>query len=187
MSNKNTYCYSQGELLDRPNDYSFSKFHGKIFLLDWEERRRKCIATDIEDGIHPDSEAHPSQTKIYLDNYIDKISEGGILEIESEEFDLLVKNFEVKKKIYQRYGPGFNSKNREDFRDLGLYLLFCDALSLTYEKFNELNILNALLKCIDILCAYIDLLSAPQRDLLNNIIRIEAKFVRSLMFLIKST
>lgn len=174
----NLYCYAKGELLDNPNDYSFSKFYGARYLLDWRELRQSCLATNIEKHICPDNEALSSDTKTYLEEFIHKLSNYEQIKIESKKFDLLIKNFEVKKKIYQGYKSGFTSKNRDDYRDLGLYLLFCEALSLAYEKFNELYILNALIKCIDIMCAYVDYLSLPQRACLNSIIELEVKFIQ---------
>lgn len=66
--------------------------------------------------------------------------------------DRLVQRFEVSKKIYESYLPGFR-KGEGAKTSVRLYWLFSLALNLFYVKSNEIKYLNTLLKICDLLCS----------------------------------
>jgi hypothetical protein len=66
--------------------------------------------------------------------------------------DRLVQRFEVTKKIYESYPPGFK-KGTGANASVRLYWLFALALSLFYVRSNEIKYLSTLLKVNDLLCS----------------------------------
>lgn len=66
--------------------------------------------------------------------------------------DRLVQRFEVTKKIYESYPPGFR-KGEGANTSVRLYWLFALALCLFYARSNEIKYLSTLLKVCDLLCS----------------------------------
>lgn len=66
--------------------------------------------------------------------------------------DRLVQRFEVTKKVYETYLPGFR-KGEGDSKSVRLYWLFALALSLFYIRTKEIKYLSTLLKLDDLLCS----------------------------------
>lgn len=66
--------------------------------------------------------------------------------------DRLVQRFEVTKKIYESYRPGFR-KAEGSSKVIRLYWLFALALSVYYAKTQQLKYLSTLLKVNDLLCS----------------------------------
>ena len=81
--------------------------------------------------------------------------------------DRLVQRFEVTKKIYEYYPPGFRKGDGAN-TSVRLYWLFALALCLFYVRSNEIKYLNALLKVSDLLCSLPELVlqgHIPKRGL----------------------
>ena len=76
--------------------------------------------------------------------------------------DRLVQRFEVTKKIYESYPPGFK-KGEGTNTSVRLYWLFALALCLFYARSNEIKYLSTLLKICDLLC------SLPENTLTGHI------------------
>lgn len=66
--------------------------------------------------------------------------------------DSLIRRFEVTKKIYEIYPPGFGKGEGEN-TSVRLYWLFALALCLFYSESNEIKYLSTLLKVCDLLCS----------------------------------
>ena len=76
--------------------------------------------------------------------------------------DRLVQRFEVTKKVYEIYPPGFR-KGEGKNTSVRLYWLFALSLSLFYVRTNEIKYLSTLLKLCDLLC------SLPEEMVLEDI------------------
>ena len=76
--------------------------------------------------------------------------------------DRLIQRFEVTKKIYKSYQPGFR-KGEGVNTSVRLYWLFALALSLFYARSHEIKYLSTLLKICDLLC------SLPENALVGHI------------------
>jgi len=72
--------------------------------------------------------------------------------------DRLVQRFEVTKKLYEKYPPGFR-KGQGDNKSIILYWLLSLALCLFYSRTKNLKFLNCLIKVNDLLT------SLPHKDL----------------------
>lgn len=82
--------------------------------------------------------------------------------------DRLVQRFEVTKKLYESYRPGFR-KGEGTSTSVRLYWLLALSLSLFYVRSNEIKYLSTLLKISDLLCSLpADMLqeSIPEHGLL---------------------
>ena len=66
--------------------------------------------------------------------------------------DRLIQRFEVTKKLYDSYLPGFR-KGEGANTSIRLYCLFALALCVFYIRSNEIKYLNTLLKVCDLLCS----------------------------------
>lgn len=66
--------------------------------------------------------------------------------------DRLVQRFEVAKKLYECYPPGFR-KGKGENASVRLYWLFALDLCLFYARSNEIKYLSTLLKVCDLLCS----------------------------------
>jgi hypothetical protein len=75
--------------------------------------------------------------------------------IVKEWIDLLVQRFEVSKKIYETYQPGFR-KGEGSSTSVELYWLFDLLLCLFYVNTSHLKYLSTLLKISDLLCSLED-------------------------------
>lgn len=76
--------------------------------------------------------------------------------------DRLVQRFEVTKKIYESYPPGFR-KGEGSNTSVRLYWLFALALCLFYARTKKIKYLSTLLKLGDLLC------SLPENEVQENI------------------
>lgn len=66
--------------------------------------------------------------------------------------DRLVQRFEVTKKLFEAYSPGFR-KGEGSNAEVRLYWLFALSLSLFYARSSEIKYLSTLLKVSDLLCS----------------------------------
>ena len=76
--------------------------------------------------------------------------------------DRLVQRFEVTKKLYEEYLPGFR-KGRGHNNLIKLYWLFALVLSIYYAEKNQIKYLNTLIKVCDLIT------SLPFKDLVRDI------------------
>lgn len=151
------YPYAQGDLLNRPNTYFYSPFHGKAFVTAWLHSREKCLHFCRETGgveQHP-SDARPAGTEHFLRRIFLNLQSGDLTADDKVALNSLLRNFEAKKRIFEDYESGFRSAGRTDFKDLSLYVDFAEVLNAVYAVTQRPQYLNALIKCLDILCAYL--------------------------------
>ena len=108
------------------------------------------------------SENHSSSTDIFSD------------------IDLILKKFEVSKRIYDFYLPEFKKSDDSDFKNLNNYLQLASILSRSYEIKNKLNYLNGMLKVNDTLISVFYELSGLEKKNLAWLIRMELNHVSKL-------
>ena len=182
MNNKIKYPYAAGELLEQPNTYFYSAYKGLGFVSAWQQSRADCLAALESAGNFSDEQLQVDATPTgqYLKKLIASFDTEELLEEDRKNLDALLRNFEAKKRIYEDYHPGFTSKDRSDYHELGLYVRFAEMMALSFNKWEELPYLNAMIKCIDILCAMRQELSLNEKRKLAEIIEAEAEFVAKL-------
>ena len=170
-----TYVYTQENRLEHPHRYIYTPFEGIAFLeaflenrqtflsryVDGEESgadslRDACVglgwATGARDSLMKFSLDEPVVTEDLLNTIIRAQIEG---RVESETkiwLDRLVQRFEVSKKIFVTYLPGFR-KGDGAMDDLRLYWQLGTALYLQYEQGAGLKYFSTALKITDLLCS----------------------------------
>ncbi|MBI4665276.1 MAG: hypothetical protein HY751_02570 [Nitrospinae bacterium] len=144
------YIYSTGGMPETKMQYSYSPFLGIGFLHDWFKDRDNAL--EYLGGVSPGQS--PSAGDIF--GGIKKgLGSSSIKEAEAarEKLATLVKRFEVTKRIYSAYNGELRPVDTQDFMGLGNYASFAETLIAAHEITGSLVYLNALLKCVDILCA----------------------------------
>ena len=180
MSSSTQYPYSVGDKLESKNTYFYTTYSGKPFLDAWKSDRSKAIA-----GIEP-AIVIPAPEPVPENDF----SGYGVLErilkqIESSEESrmllLLLKRFEVTKRIYLRYKPDLRPVDSSEFRDLSLYLRWAEILGLAYEKFGRLFYLNAFIKVLDTLISVKEDILAEGHVRFARCVILEVEVVENLM------
>ena len=159
------YPYASGDLIGQPQRYRYTPFGGKPFLLAWMADRGRALA-GLPDPAQPAVAETPVlpnggivQTQELLDwlhARIDASSDQGLTAETARWLNAMIKKFEVTKRVHEAYGPDFRAQDRSACRDLSLYVRFAEVVEVGYARSGALSCLNALLKCLDTLCAQRD-------------------------------
>lgn len=179
MSRPVEYAYATGDLLEHPNTYFYSEFRGSVFVRDWEESRAACKKEPAPTA-NTIKHDYDGPTARYLVSVAVKLTAAEFPPAEKQRLDALLRNFEAKKRIYEDYNPGFNSRDRTDYHALCLYVGFAEVMAAAYRRWQALPYLNALIKCMDILCAMRDGLDHDGRRRLAGLVVAEADLVATL-------
>ena len=179
MCSAATYPYASGDLLDQPQTYFYTAYQGKAFLHAWRASRNECLSEHASPTC-VEATLGNSATGRFLKDLATQLRAQTFDAAERGKLDAMLRNFEAKKRIYTDYNPGFTSKDRTDFRDLRLYIDFAEVLVLAYQRWQALPYLNALLKCVDIVCALHSELPAIEQQRLAQVIAAESGFVTTL-------
>lgn len=180
------YKYATGDLLEKPNTYFYSVYQGEAFVSAWARSRAElmmeCSIPDVK-GFQPvkdEQASEDSPTGIYLTKLLDMFATRTLAKGERKNLDAILRNFEAKKRIYRDYNAGFTSKDRTDYHELGLYVLFSELMVAAYRQWQELPYLNALIKCLDILSAHHRQLLHPERVRIRSLVEAEKMYIEQL-------
>ncbi len=169
---KYIYPYTNKNLLKNPTKYEYSKFYGKDFLNSYELSRNNFIKS-IKLKSRKKSNSEKTMSKILeidiynksdliLNNFLHFIR--GVDNNKIYDFkaiiDLLLKRFEVSKKLFKTYNKNKLNKTSEDHMELENYPLFSICLqrlhTLSSKKEEKLIYLNTILKINDLIISIID-------------------------------
>ena len=183
-----SYSYTDGDKIASPNTYFYTEYNGQEFLNSYFGNR-KSILRKMKDAVEPtfsenDTETDQSliQTSIYLDYlYTSLQSQNHSRNADIfAEINLILKKFEVSKRIYDFYLPEFKKSDDSDFKNLNNYLKLASVLSRSYEITKKLNYLNGMLKVIDTLISVFNEMSELEKKNLAWLIRMEIDHVGKL-------
>lgn len=152
MFNDDRYPYAQGPLLEQPNSYFYTRYHGEAFLDAWQQSRTLVSMPDnlsrpSADIDHISAEGKDIVTRNLLHDLLDRQAE------QTYWWPRLVKKFEVKKRLFAAYQsePPHRPLTESGYEDLDIYLLFAEWLIISYQQQAKLQLLNTLLKVMDTL------------------------------------
>ena len=182
------YNYSNGNLLETPQKYQKTSFHGKDFILSYSQTRKNIIET-LEDGFLISeicSKTHNSinfelDSNFYLETLLLNLITNFNSDLpEINDFSkILIKKFEIKKKLFERYDNNFKETS-SNFKHIRNYLLSSVLMILQYEKTFNLKYLNTLLKINDTINTQIPLFQNGDHRILHFILEKEVFFVTEL-------
>lgn len=160
------YEYTRNSLLTSPHKYQYSKFQGYDFFLNHESDREKSIvffkerlsylANRDAEFVKPYCNNHISNGHLFLKNLLVCLLQGDYeLSKYKDIILILIKRFEVGKKLYLTYDLEEIRKSSLEFKDYLNYPLFSLVLQKYYENEEsaerKLIYLNAILKVNDII------------------------------------
>ena len=186
MNSPPVYPYAQGDLLKTPNTYFYTPFQGTDFIQAWLDVRRRvrdaCLASNEKEYLPSvlQQEGPATGTLKFLLDTLDALRTGRFEAATSTDLNLLLRNFEAKKKLFEDYQPGFQSRGRLDCFNLQLYIAFAEVLDIAYTQTHRIQYLNGLIKAIDILCAYAERLTTPDKTHLTRLLTAETGHVARL-------
>ena len=99
------YPYSKHNLLLNPEKYQKSSFNGITFLESYKKSRLNFLTEDqlnfsISHYIKNFSQENNSNEKIILEKYLERILENFESKSSIQDLDLLIKKFEISKKLF---------------------------------------------------------------------------------------
>lgn len=148
--NRITYTYFNKDIFNNKLNYSYSKFGGIEFLESWAEKRKECIDILLDSTDLCYEIIDNSKTNIEFEKWL---STNAIFS-EIDKVHLLIKRFEVTKRIYELYDDDYRRVNKDiKYNNLNLYINFGFVMVKLYDKYNHLQYMNSLLKLVDIVCS----------------------------------
>jgi hypothetical protein len=171
MTGENKYKYIDSDAPNVKINYSYSKYLGLEFIEYWKSSRLENLKDFKKESLRNiliqnisavEIQGYTVSKKIFS-NWYDAI-ELNNFEI-SEDINLLVKRFEVTKKIYNEYNNLMRPKNKENYLNIENYSLFGIILGLLFSKTKKYQYLNAHVKLNDILLGW-NLSDMPENNLL---------------------
>jgi hypothetical protein len=149
--NKENYTYVNKNIFDNKINYSYSKFGGIEFIKSWGSNRKECLEILFDSSDAFFEKADNCNTNIEFQKWLNYPE---VLLSELDKVHLLIKRFEVTKKIYETYDENYRCLNKQvKYNNLSLYINFGLIMVKLYYKFQHLQYANTLLKLVDIICS----------------------------------
>ncbi|NMH59636.1 hypothetical protein [Alteromonas ponticola] len=183
-----SYPYAAGNLLEKPQNYSYSGYFAHSFVHAWRNHRLSQLALLPEAKQIAQSNGNSLTTTDTLSllnaicefvKHTDNFIEGP----HREWLARLLKKFEVTKRVYSGYDlfaphrPVQNSL----YTDLDLYIKLAECFILTFNKYGKLQYLNAFLKLQDTILSQSQKLTEIQQSNLAWLIENELAVLEELM------
>lgn len=160
MIGENNYKYIDSNAPNIKINYSYSKYLGLQFIDYWKISRKENLKEFNKENL--DVLIKKEDSKVLLDcftsskelfskwlNKIDLLSLDFIKDV-----NLLVKRFEVTRKIYNEYNDLMRPNNKKDYLHIDNYCLFGIVLGLLFSYTKKYQYLNAHIKLNDILLGW---------------------------------
>ncbi len=184
------YPFARGDLLDHPNTYFYSPYEGRAFLAAWRRQRDGLQAGLKRAGAGPEPAAAPQtfagddgsvDTRLLLASLLHDIRTGNAEDPEVRRWlALLLKKFEVFKRVHAGYDAEFRALDRDDHKDTALYVAAAEVFEAAYAETGELPFLNALMKSLDTISALREEIDPAMHGRLGRVIEREAAHVSAL-------
>ena len=169
MIGDNSYDYINQNSPGEKINYSYSKFKGYEFLEYYKENRISVVNTLKKKKFKL---INPNFKTSYV--LLDWIKKG----VNKHQLDMLIKRFEVTKRIYSEYDESFRPLNKStSFTHFECYLFFAYFLLTENKRKFRLQNVNCLLKVNDILISNKKLLSHEEITFLSFCLLEELKII----------
>jgi hypothetical protein len=181
------YNYKTCDFKTENIEYSYSDFFGLDFIESYYRYRSSFVIEsdldiDIKEllkSIEPKSQMNMKEM-VSLNSFLGECLNNDFSQ-KKQSFDLLLRRFEVTKKIYAEYNLDFRPTDRAR-RELFLenYIFFSYTLAEAYNINGSLKYLNSMLKVNDIICSMYWDLDSKERAIFSNLIRKELSCILNL-------
>ena len=168
------YKYISRDVPQQKINYSYAKFGGEDFLDEYKKSREIALLNLDNNELTNRNTKDLTATGIHFYKWIKLMEKDK--DINEKELLLLLKRFEVTKKIYETYDINFRPIDKEKYMNFHLYVLFGEVLVLAYNKHKKIQYLNTLLKANDICISLIELLSEQLRKKVALNVKFELEF-----------
>lgn len=160
MIGENKYKYINGDAPNVKINYSYSKYLGLEFIDYWKTSRIEKLKEFDKDYLYIiikniDSRALQEgfiSSKELFSKWIKRIDLSNLDFI--KDVNLLVKRFEVTRKIYNEYNDLMRPNNKKDYLQIDNYSLYGIVLGLLFFETKKYQYLNAHIKLNDVLIGW---------------------------------
>jgi len=184
---EHSYSYSEGNLLEDRNTYFYTNMCGEDFFKLFDDARAKSIPGAIEPSAIevPETEPpHPGQTETQTAGILDWLVfhwTAGNARGDIRDFTgMMVRRFEISKRIHAAYDINQKPLNRDDYEDYCLYLRTAEMFVLAFKESGTIQYLNALLKIMDTITSFVGRLDQAGAQRHADLVRYEKAFVEEL-------
>ena len=175
------YPYSLGNRVEDRNTYFYTPFLGNPFLEAWKLSRIEAIASHEPAISAPSPEScnpNDNSGKAILERiYAEALD---LPDRRADSLLLLLKRFEVVKRIFTDYNDELRPIDPKQFHDTSLYLRFAEVLDLAYSQTKSLFYLNAYLKSLDVLVSLRDEIAEDHKARFARCVRNEIQHVEEI-------
>ncbi|MFP6747795.1 MAG: hypothetical protein VCD66_09395 [Alphaproteobacteria bacterium] len=169
------YPYADGDLIEAPNSYFYSRYDGLEFLTAWRQNRAAVLEISPEAAKPPPVRAADPASRQSAELLERAMGGDDVLR------EAFVKKFEIHKRVHDGYDEAFRALDISARRSYPLYLRAADLFAACYEESGELRHLNVYLKCLDTLCSRAEELSAELLARLAWHLRQEQTFIETII------
>jgi hypothetical protein len=172
------YKYLNSNALFEKVDYSYSVYNGESFLKAWKASRKLFTGIYDSKNIQFDVIIKSPTSDLFL-SWINNFNDNTFKDF--KKLNLLLKRFEVTRKIYEGYDESFRPTDKKiNFKDIDLYTLFSFVLVKAYKSSKKLYYLNSLLKVNDIILSNEEVIHPKIQSLFNYCVNQEIGFIENL-------
>jgi hypothetical protein len=178
------YDYTRNDILRYPNKYAYTPYLGNDFIAAWLQNRQRLIEQSELPVACGSVFEHcsSSPTGRELKQIFETLSRGEKHELQLlEEVYRFVKRFEITRRIHAEYDQRMKPVDRMSYQHIELYLAFSVVVSKAYALFGQLQLLNAILKCNDIIVSLQESLEEPLMNIGSELMKQEQRFVLGLI------
>ena len=182
--NTDIYTYSIGNLLDEPNTYFYSTYHGAEFIEAWRSSRAKAIDKLSSINIEPDEKVEGSKDSNDLleTGIVGELNSGvSAFALEKKYLEILRKKFEISKRIYNKYDSNLKPIKESNYNNINYYVQLSKILTDVYSDNRDIAYLNTLLKVNDTIISSIDILTSSLASKVKEGLIKEMEYVQELL------
>lgn len=182
------YHYADGELLENPQNYSYSGYFAQAFIDAWLSHRKNqlLLLPAPQKLVQRNGESLCPKNTMNLLHAIGEALQQPRMSIDAQEMywlRRLVKKFEVTKRVYSAYQhcAPYRPIDKSSYTNIDLYLKLAECFIFAFNKGGKLQYLNAFIKIQDSIISQLSTLSHTSQTHLAWLIQQEIKTVRLLM------
>jgi len=142
------YPYASGNLIEQPNSYFYTPYHGNSFFAAWRDSRQ-AVRQTLPDSLVPPGARVVNDASDYSADLLERAIAG-----DEQLRESFVKKFEITKRIHERYDKSFRAIDKTRRHDFSLYVRAADLFESSYRLTGSARYFNVYLKCLDTLCAH---------------------------------